>query len=714
MDPSCFALRFPLPRQHTGLAIANGSLGLLIWGGGRELQLTAALEACWDHRFSEKFRTPIPYDDLVAAWTPDSVDGVNQLLHEHCTPTRPRLTGTRYWCSTRVGGGTFTLRLNADLETIRLEYATGTVTVETAAGALTLELDLATDQLTIADPAGLITAAEPHPMWEKLHDFFEEGGFQGPERFEGGWFQPCPEDPGCWMRIRKIPGGWHLAAALRSENSAPEFPEPDPETAHAWWKRYWQEVPQLQLPDETLNTFFRLALYKFAAATMPGQVPCSLQGAWQEDYQSPRWSNDFHFNVNVQQVYTLALPAGRFEHMLPLFDMLESEASQRTMRENARLLFGIEDGLLLTHAVDDRCMQVGGCGAGAMLDFVCGGWMASLYWLYSRYTGDREFLRRRAMPFMRGVMNVFRAAMREDSDGKLMIPLAISAEYGCTFPVIRNGKECRQNAGKNPSNQLSCCHALANALIAGAAVLGEEADPAWGEIKRRLPRFSTVNGRVAIWENQDLDVCHRHHSHLSMIYPFDLTAELTPEETEKVDQAVEHWIWRGAGQWSEWCYPWAMILQSRWEMSEAPSVLLEVWKRLFLNESLATVYLPKFRGLSSHRRADAAKPKEISEVMQLDGTMAGATALLELVIHERGGVIELFPGVPEIWQDVEFSGVRLPGGLAASGSRKGGKLRRLLLKSPTEQNIRLRLRPDGEIAEFHLSPENPLALEFRD
>ena len=198
-----------------------------------------------------------------------------------------------------------------------------------------------------------------------------------------------------------------------------------------------------------------------------------------------------------------------------------------------------------------------------------------------------------------------------------------------------------------------------------------------------------INGRVAIWEGQDLDVCHRHHSHLSMIYPFDLTAELTSEESEEVDQAVEHWIWRGAGQWSEWCYPWAMILQSRWGMREAPSVLLEVWKRLFLNESLATVYLPKFRGISSHRRADALKPKETNEVMQLDGTMAAATALLELTIHERGGVIELFPGIPEIWPDVEFVGVHLPGGLVASGVRRNGSLRSFRLQSIAERRVRL-------------------------
>ena len=66
------------------------------------------------------------------------------------------------------------------------------------------------------------------------------------------------------------------------------------------------------------------------------------------------------------------------------------------------------------------------------------------------------------------------------------------------------------------------------------------------------------------------------------------------------------------------------------------------------------------------------KPKETSEVMQLDGTMAGATAMLDLLVHELGGVIRLFHGVPHDWQDAEFAEVRLPRQCRISARRQHG------------------------------------------
>jgi hypothetical protein len=112
-----------------------------------------------------------------------------------------------------------------------------------------------------------------------------------------------------------------------------------------------------------------------------------------------QWSCDYHFNVNIQQIYTL----GAWEHILPLFDMLESESFQSVMRSNAKNLFGIDDGLLLTHAVDNRGFQCGGISVGAVLDFACGGWVGKLYWDYYRHTLDKEFLRERAFPFIEGL-----------------------------------------------------------------------------------------------------------------------------------------------------------------------------------------------------------------------------------------------------------------------------------------------------------------------
>ena len=45
----------------------------------------------------------------------------------------------------------------------------------------------------------------------------------------------------------------------------------------------------------------------------------------------------------------------------------EGHRDAPVMRGNARNLFGIDDGLLMTHAVDDRGYQCGGIAAGSVL-----------------------------------------------------------------------------------------------------------------------------------------------------------------------------------------------------------------------------------------------------------------------------------------------------------------------------------------------------------
>ena len=37
------------------------------------------------------------------------------------------------------------------------------------------------------------------------------------------------------------------------------------------------------------------------------------------------------------------------------------------------------------------------------------------------------------------------------------------------------------------------------------------------------------------------------------------------------------------------------------------------------------------------------KPKEISEIMQLDGTMGGTTAILEMLVHQKAGTVYISP-----------------------------------------------------------------------
>lgn len=694
---------FPIPRTHCGVGLGNGMLGALVWGGEQRLCVTVNRADLWDHRGGECLAEGMTYGRMKKAYDPGDRSKLQAVFA--VGPRPPGLPRPR-----RLPLGRFEFELAADLRLERavLECKRGRLHIhvrrQNSHALSTAVLSLCPDRniLDFEDSEGVFRSVCGRPSWEWVGDSLKDIGFARPERLkrEGitGWVQALPEDPATAAVCRRTGDGWVLTV----ERGARPADAVDAagagidrflaarkqalEAHDAWWLEYWEQTPEIELPSDFFMRFMTYALYRFAGATHPAsRLPAGLQGPWGEEYQLLPWSGDYHFNVNIQQIYTLAFAGNHLPHLMPLFDMLESEPYQRMMRHNARVLFGIEDGLLLTHAVDDLCFQCGGLSAGAVLDVACSGWTAQLYWLYYQYTLDTAFLRKRALPFMKGVMRVYEE-MLEERDGRLSIPVSISAEYGTSFG--------NQNAGRDPSNQLSCIHMLAEALLKACDVLDIEARPAWRKIQRRTPPYTLVDAeepRIGVWEGQDLEVCHRHHSHLACIYPFDSLGDLSPDMQKVIDNTVDHWILKGMGEWSEWCFPWAAIIQARLGFKEAPLALLKIWREVFINEGLMTVYLPRFRGLTAHRREGMLKPKASSEVMQLDGMMAGATAVYEMLVHCRRGAVRVFPAVSERWRDVSFKNIRVPGAFLVSAERRAGRTQSVTVNSLKSGTIRLQV-----------------------
>ena len=174
-----------------------------------------------------------------------------------------------------------------------------------------------------------------------------------------------------------------------------------------------------------------------------------------------------------------------------------------------------------------------------------------------------------------------------------------------------------------------------------------------------------------------------------MVHPFETCDYDDPDEMAVIDNTIDHWILRGMGQWSEWCYPLAAIIQARMGFKESPAMLLNIWREIFVNEAWSTVYLPRFRGLTAHRRKDLAKPKETHEVFQLDGTCGAISAILEMLIHETGGKVCIFPAVPDAWHDASFFDVAVRYGFRISARRQGGHLTTLTVRSTAGGTIRL-------------------------
>lgn len=700
-----FELNFPLSRPHGGVPMGNGQMGVLVWGIDK-ICLTVNRSDYWDHRYGQSYLGP-HYKKLVEAYDPYDVEPMNNQFIRKEMPFDD-------WVSTRLPCGRFELSLCNGIKPQKavLNYNSGIVRIDCSNNeSISFYLDIEQDLLLVEDKKNIIHEVKFISAWEYVGDILKKVGFNKPEKINCGEIQSIPDDPSLAVLCKK--NGYSYAITLqRGHDNKTALVNAqnilNKQNANSikkrillYWNKYWKQVPEINIPDEFLNVFYKFALYKFACATHPNGIACGLQGPWIEEYQKTPWAGDYHFNVNIQQIYTLAFATGNFKHLMPLFDMLESEPFQRTMRNNAKNMFGIDDGLLLTHAVDDRGMQCGGVGVGGTLDFACGGWTAQLYWLYYKYTLDEKFLKERALPFIKGVMRVFEETL-EEHNGNLSIPVSISAEYGCTFKVKKNGRYVKQNSGRDPSNQLACMHMLADYLLEASKIIKEKPKEIWQNIKQKLPHYTLSEDEekpnIAIWKGQDLDVCHRHHSHLACIYPFDTIPNPKIEQQEILNNSIDHWILRGMGQWSEWCYPWAAIIQARMGFKDAPAILLNLWKDIFINEGWATVYLPRFQGLTAHRRADMLKPRETNEIMQLDGTMAGATAIIEMLVHQKGDTVYLFKGTPDKWQDMSFSSVRLPGAFTISAIRKNGQLESVKVKSLKGGKLKIAL--NNQINEF--------------
>jgi hypothetical protein len=88
----------------------------------------------------------------------------------------------------------------------------------------------------------------------------------------------------------------------------------------------------------------------------------------------------------------------------------------------------------------------------------------------------------------------------------------------------------------------------------------------------------------------------------------------------------------------------------------------------------------------------------------LEGNFASAAGVQEMLLQSHRGVIEIFPAVPDSWQDVAFTTLRARGGFLVSAQRTAGKVKRLEITSEHGGSCRLRSLQTGQIVKLQLQP----------
>jgi len=665
---------FPLPRTHAGVPLGNGRMGALVWGGDRTLKITLGRADFWDHRGGKSWKPEMNYSRLHQLLSDGDEPEIRRIFSE--APSQPGFPSR----PTVLPVGRLELRFpeGTSLVDAELDFFTALLTVRLVGsggktGRLTIELSLDAPLLEIRALDGFaMPEAIGVPAWEFVGDHLRSVSFVPPEKLPDGtegWIQKTPADDAVsvgWVRD-DVAGLLRVGVTVR-ENLREVLAQASCAGNAAWWAAYWARVPSIAVPDSEYSFLLAYGLYKFAGLTLPGGVAATLQGPWIEEYQMPPWSSDYHFNINVQMCYWPAYRAGLFEHLLPLFRMVEQWLP--ILRDNAKQFVGIDDGYLLPHAVDDRCGIIGAFWTGTV-DHACTAWVARMMFDYWSYSGDETFLRETAFPFMKGAMRVYEAMMEHRPDGSLSMALSVSPEY----------RGAGMNAwGRDASFQLAACHTLAEALQQAASALGETPAPVWQEIREHLPLATIAgdpaNGKpvVALWEGLALEESHRHHSHLAGICPFDIFDFASPQWLPVLENSIRQWHRLGMGHWTGWCIPWAAMIHHRAGNPEVAVAMMHYWASIYTNEGRGTLHDPLFSNTNLGRQPAVAVAGGDchGEKMQMDAGMCATAAIFDAMLHSRRGVLFLFQGVPKGWRHCRFDNLHAEGGFIFSARRGAG------------------------------------------
>jgi hypothetical protein len=251
---------------------------------------------------------------------------------------------------------------------------------------------------------------------------------------------------------------------------------------------------------------------RYAVLSSSGGVFPNLQGIWNGTW-GPPWSADFTLNGNVQCVLAADLSGNLAECLLPFFDFLEEHLPES--RDNARRLYGCR-GIHVASRASTHGHNNHFDATWPMTFWTAGAaWASQFYHDYAIYTGDHEFLAKRAVPYMKEAALFYEDFLIEGADGKYLFSPSYSPENN---PANNPSQACI-----NATMDVAAARELFTNLIADCRQLGIETEGVsrWQAMLAKLPDHKiNADGAVGEWATPLLEdnYGHRHVSHLYPLY----------------------------------------------------------------------------------------------------------------------------------------------------------------------------------------------------
>lgn len=682
--------------------LGNGMLGALIWQEGNALRFSLDRADLWDKRPVENFTKPeFRFDWMYECVQKGDIESVRKLIDApyDSNPAPTKIPAGRIEFDQTSFG---------KVEGVRLDLGQALCTVAWDKGSLLKTFIHATEPVGWFLITGATTSIQPRivppPFGEKeaqtanpdslnthklsslqypAPELKSEENFQSYRQVGWGGFEFAIVCAWRYPDEHTIEGVWTIQSSDMGKNPLRSAQETirralkrsfddDWKSHKQWWSNYWNKS-SISIPDPVIEAQWYREQYKFGSASRRGAPPITLQAVWTADNrQIPPWKGDFHHDLNTELSYWPCYSGNHLEEGLAFLDWLWK--IKPTFERYTKQFYRV-DGLA-AHGVT----TIEGQPMGGWNQYSCSpttsAWLAHHFYQHWRYSQDREFLKKYAYPWIRGVALFLQEHSIIDENGRRKLPLSSSPEI--------NDNRLDAWFHKTTNYDLALIRWTFQKAAELAHELGNESETlTWEKTLADWPELarSPEDGRLLVAPDYPLKESHRHFSHLMAIHPLGLI-DVSKGETDRktIESSLAELERLGPDYWCGYSYSWLGSLYARAGNGEKAANALRTFADCFCSIN------------SFHLNGDqtkSGKSKMTYRPFTLEGNFAFAAGAQEMLLQSHTGVVRIFPAIPESWKDASFQTLRAEGAFLISADRKEGKVQRIEIISEKGGKIRV-------------------------
>jgi alpha-L-fucosidase 2 len=400
-------------------------------------------------------------------------------------------------------------------------------------------------------------------------------------------------------------------------------------------------------------------------------VPLNLQGLWL-DRNDPDWMSDYHTDINVEMNYWLADRAGLGDCFTAFADYCLSQLpcwAEQTQKlfNDQRNWFRNSSGKVAGWTTAISTNVFGGMGwwwhpAG-------NAWLCNSLYEHYQHTRDTAYLRK-IYPMLKGACEFWEARL---------ITTTVTDPDGSTREVLIDDSDWSPEQGPTDAKGITYAQELVWQLFANyaeaARALG--VDSAYTttisglQSRLYLPVVSPLTGWLEEWMTPENlgDPAHRHLSPLIGFFPGDrINVDTSPAD---LITGVRNLLTaRGMNSFG-WGLAWRGACWAR--LKDADNAYLAVTTVLKPSVNFSNgAAINLFDMYSFGTRT----------IFQIDANFGTPTAMLEMLLYSRPGVIELLPALPSAWRESgHVSGIGARGGFVVGFRWENGHVTTATIRS---------------------------------